>query len=251
VAVVEPTFTSTAYWASTSGTGGFYSFYAKYGNSSTPVRSDLNWLRLRIPFANGSAAGWGTDYGLYTQVVANFSKVTVLTDPQVDAGALLANGVPQFGKVFVGHEEYVTTREYFQFKQYVASGGTLGLMYGDELEVQVNYSGGVETFVAGHSWAFNGTAAYKSSARPFEKENENWVGSSYYPLSLREENARDAGVEYDALLNWTRTTVFNVWKVVGTATLAYYSHDYGKGQVVCFCRSPVKIALGTKGSYNW
>ncbi|MBI3858853.1 MAG: hypothetical protein HY296_01225 [Thaumarchaeota archaeon] len=247
VAVVQPTFTSTAYRESISANGGFYTFYAKYASSSAIILQDLTWLELRIPFADGSVAGWGTDFNLYAQVLANYSNAVVVTDPQVDGGALFASGTRRFEKVFVLHEEYVTAREYTQFKQFVASGGELYLMYGDELEVLVNYSSGVETFVAGHGWAFNGTAAYKSQARPFETQNENWVGSSYYPLSAGNETFRDSGAEFNALLNFTGTSIVRVWRISGNATLAYYTHIYGLGKVVCYCRSPVNALHAVVG----
>jgi len=236
VAMIKPVFTTTPYFDSSGNTqpGGFYSFYGKYENQ-TYVTTDLNWLRLNVSRASLSNFGWGTDYNLYLGELANHSELQVITDMEADA-----NGIPSsVGTLILGHEEYVTQREYLHFKQFVASGGNLVLMYGDELEVLVNYSSGIETFVVGHGWAFNGLAASKSNSRYFEQDNENWVASSYYGISPL-ENGGLGYAEFNALINRTDTTILQLWQVPNLPpdiTLAYYIHHYQAGVVTCFCRN--------------
>jgi hypothetical protein len=79
----------------------------------------------------------------------------------------------------LGHEEYVTPYEFHQFQQFVAQGGRIVAMCGNTFWGQVSYSSGVETFVAGHGFRFNGTAAWKTTYEPFDQEAASWFGSTF------------------------------------------------------------------------
>lgn len=104
VAVIQPVFTSTAYHeyykhatpdASSQGWGSFYIFYASNYHQTGNITQDL-WM-LSLPVSSGLSyfGGWGQDAGL--QGLVNGSglpprDVSVLTDMEVDGGALFGPG---------------------------------------------------------------------------------------------------------------------------------------------------------------
>ena len=246
VAVVIPTFTSAAY-----SLDGFYAFYVD--------PSDVSHLSVRPSdlYKVGTQAVWGDTYGLYHFLAANpdvSGNFTYLTDPQVDNGSLFENGVRQFRAVVLGHEEYVTKSEYFQFQAFVATGGVVIATSANSFWAEVNYSKttGVETFVIGHGWSFDGIHATYSSVHPFEAKNINWTGATYCckntnlvaspseanPIGAALHSAFGTSVfqthtpqEEDYLRNFTRTSVIATWSTPGVFT---YAHRYGSGVFVGF-----------------
>ncbi|QQG49482.1 MAG: hypothetical protein HY247_04065 [archaeon] len=181
-------------------------------------------------------------------IKSSISDLEVLSDIEVNNGALFSGGHRLFDNLIIGHEEYVTLQEYSQFKEFVRTGGKLIVMGGDTFEVRVNLTRGVETLVAGHGWNFNGSAAVTSphlncdadvphacdealvaALRPFQKENGNWVGSSYLQnTGLSEDNS---------ILNFTHTTLLTTYYTLPGRVVASYVHGYVQGTVWCFCRT--------------
>jgi len=269
VAVVEPTFTTTPYAGNS-----FYQFYRTYRNATGVVRTDLNLLSTKV------VEGWGTDDGLIAFLSSGSAKkcglvlgqnLRVVNDTEVSAGALFTqSGGRRFDAVIIGHEEYVTRQEYQQFWKYVASGGRLVEIGANSFFGLVSYerSTQMETYVAGHGWIFNGTAAWKSRYSPFIKDNAKWFGSSYCctetgnagilamnysnPLArLLDSNFGSrvfwyytTAIERNFVQNMTGTSIIatlykgslaNTEAPDGEGVLAAYAHQYRKGVVVCLC----------------
>jgi hypothetical protein len=99
--------------------------------------------------------------------------------------------------VILGHEEYVTTNEFNQFQTFVAGGGRIVAICGNTFWGQVSYSTstGIETFVAGHGFQFNGTAAWKSNLKPFDIESTSWFGSVFAGSGLTVKGAILTGTD--------------------------------------------------------
>jgi hypothetical protein len=167
----------------------FYDFYANYVN--TPVGtivndSTMNWLKVNVgsndtgegAFSNNN--GWGASLPLYQFLTSDqaaecgMPKVSVVTDLGIANGSLFSHGMRNFDVLVVGHDEYVSLDELTQLQQFVASGGRVVLMDGDNWEVQVGfdywtqclpahcYKEPHETFMQGHGWTFNGKFAKHS-----------------------------------------------------------------------------------------
>ena len=180
IAVVMPTFTAAAY------DNAFYVFYQKYINVSRGVNitKDLNLLSNKVTNApSSSASGFAMLYllGNLKWIEPN-SNVAFLTDQDVDAGTIFqTNGSNAFDVLVLGHQEYVTQREYDNFKQFVGDGGTMIILDGNVFYAEVKYDRNTEniTLVKGHSWAFNGKSAWRSVNERWKNETAEWVGSNY------------------------------------------------------------------------
>jgi hypothetical protein len=81
----------------------------------------------------------------------------------------------------LGHQEYVTQREYDNLKHFVENGGML--LDGNVFYAQVSYDRHHHsiTLVKGHGWAYNGITAWKSISEKWAKETSQWVGSNFLP----------------------------------------------------------------------
>ena len=246
VAVVAPSFTAAAY-----SPGAFYSFYASPTNVS---RLSVNLTRY---LALHPGLEWGDSKALYQYVknsTLDQSKLRYLTDQQVDSGALFRSHVRLYRAVVIGHEEYVTQAEYFQFQAFVASGGLIVSMDANNFWAKVNYSrtSGTVTLVLGHGWSFDGKTALRSEVHPFEARNSNWTGSSYCCLDLVEVGtpilsshigaALAAGYgravftqavvqEVNTVRNFTDTTLIVKWLYTGVYA---YEHAYKSGHFISF-----------------
>jgi hypothetical protein len=100
----------------------------------------------------------------------------------VDNGSIFKHsGGNSYDFVVLGHQEYVTQREYTNLKQYVADGGNLVILDGNIFYAEINYNptNGTITLVKGHSWAFNGQSAWRSVNERWRNETAEWVGSNY------------------------------------------------------------------------
>jgi hypothetical protein len=186
MAFVMPTFTLTPY---ANFKHSFYEFYIKYAHSMGPITDDLNLLRTHV-VGNWSSPIVNDEKPLYTFLTSAAAarcglvmgqNLKVITDMGVDDGGLFTGTVRQFDVLILGHEEYSTRVEYDQFKQFVASGGRIVEMSGNTFWAQVNFSKstGIETFVAGHGFQFDGKHAWKSSLEPFDTQSAGWFGSSF------------------------------------------------------------------------
>jgi hypothetical protein len=110
------------------------------------------------------------------------SNVTVLTDTDVDSGGIfLQNGSNAYDVVILGHQEYVTQREYDNLKQFVANGGTMIILDGNVFYAEVGYNRNTDIvrLMKGHGWAYNGKSAWKSIGERWANETAQWVGSNY------------------------------------------------------------------------
>ncbi|MGA8564091.1 MAG: N,N-dimethylformamidase beta subunit family domain-containing protein [Nitrososphaeraceae archaeon] len=168
IAVVMPTFTAAAY------NNAFYTFYEKYTHSprGLNITTDLNLLSSKVTNEpSSSASGFAMVYLLGNlKWIRPDSNIAFLTDQDVDAGSVFqGNGNNAYDVVILGHQEYVTQREYDNFKQFVGDGGTMIILDGNVFYAQVKYDSntGNITLVKGHGWAFNGLSAWKSV-------NERW-----------------------------------------------------------------------------
>jgi len=111
-----------------------------------------------------------------------------LTDADADYGSIFFNnGTNKYDLIILGHQEYVTQREYDNLKRFVANGGIMVLMDGNVFYAQVKYDRNTHTItlVKGHGWAYNGKSAWRSVAERWAKETSQWVGSNYYCFSCK------------------------------------------------------------------
>ena len=120
------------------------------------------------------------------------SSISVLTDADVDMGSIfMKNGITNNNKnnnknnrydiLIIGHQEYVTQREYENLKQFVANGGTLIVLDGNVFYAEVKYNRNTDivTLVKGHGWEFNGKSAWKNVYERWKIETSRWLGSNY------------------------------------------------------------------------
>jgi hypothetical protein len=186
MAFVMPTFTLTPY---ANFKHSFYEFYIKYGHYVGPITTDLNLLKTHV-VSNWSSSVVNDEKPLYTFLTSKVAarcglvmgqNLRVISDVGVNDGGLFTGSARQFDVLILGHEEYSTKVEYNQFKQFVASGGRIVAMSGNTFWAQVNYteSTGIETFVAGHGFQFDGTKAWSSTYEPFDTQSAGWFGSSF------------------------------------------------------------------------
>src|SRR5919205_1505736 len=163
IALVAPTFTAAAY-----DDNSFYTFYKLYGNTSvgTNVTSNLNLLSRHITNHDILRASI-----VMLKLVDNLklinpnSHVTILTDADVDNGSLFNNNNNSnniYDVAILGHQEYVTQKEYDNLKKFVTNGGTMMLLDGNVFFAEVKYNPHTKTesLVKGHWWAFNGKSAW-------------------------------------------------------------------------------------------
>jgi len=242
IAVVMPTFTAAAYDHS------FYVFYNKYINVTQGVNitTDLNLLSNKVTNKPSlSASGIAMLYLLGNlKWVSPQANIAFLTDQDVDEGSIFqGNGSNAYDVVILGHQEYVTQREYDNFKQFVGTGGTMIILDGNVLYAEVKYNNNTDTItlVKGHSWAFNGKSAWRSVNERWENETAQWVGSNYisdiskfsnnpFGYSPHEEqyitNPKDI-----ILLNYN-ATISPSTNRTGSVVVATYELNYLKGRVI-------------------
>ncbi|MBV9176796.1 MAG: hypothetical protein JO297_07135 [Nitrososphaeraceae archaeon] len=187
IALIVPTFTQAAY------NNAFYKFYEKYANVPyrKNVTSDLNLLSskvLPIDVASSSRSAFAM-----LQLVSNLkwitqqSNITILTDADVDNGSIFINNTSSsnnnnaYDVIILGHQEYVTQKEYDNLRKFVANGGTMIILDGNVFYAEVKYdrSNQTVTLVKGHWWAFNGKSAWKSVGERWKNETSKWVSSNY------------------------------------------------------------------------
>jgi hypothetical protein len=191
IALVEPTFTAAAY------NNSFYVFYQKYSHvpANTNITKDLNLLSSKVikyptitPTTKVHSAFAMLSILKNFKLISPNSDITVLTDADVDNGLIFDNrggsvdtNSNAYDVVILGHQEYVTQREYNYLKDFVSNGGTMFLLDGNVFYAQVKFDHNTNTvtLVKGHGWAFNGKSAWKSVAERWAKETSEWVGSNY------------------------------------------------------------------------
>jgi hypothetical protein len=124
------------------------------------------------------------------------SNTTVLSDEDAHNGYIFkkeggnstnSNDHNAYDVVILGHQEYVTQKEYDNLKKFVTNGGILFLMDGNTLYAEVKYDDKTKTvsLAKGHSWEFNGKSAWRSIGERWTKETSQWIGSNYLCYSCR------------------------------------------------------------------
>ncbi|HXP53208.1 MAG TPA: N,N-dimethylformamidase beta subunit family domain-containing protein, partial [Bacteroidia bacterium] len=142
IALIEPTFTAAAY------NNSFYVFYQKYSHVSADnnITNDLNLLSSKVikyptitPTTNVHSAFAMLSLLKNFKLISPDSNITVLTDADVDNGSVFHNSGGSvdtnsnvYDVVILGHQEYVTQREYNYLKDFVSNGGTMFLLDGNQ-----------------------------------------------------------------------------------------------------------------------
>ena len=181
IALINPTFTGAAYHTS------FYKFYFLYvtiPHSRKNVTTDLNLLSSNVTNQTSRSSSAFTFLYLpqHLKRILPNPNIDVLTDADADYGTIFSNnGSNKYEVIILGHQEYVTQREYDNLKRFVSNGGTMILMDGNVFYAQVKYDRNTHTIalVKGHGWAFNGKSAWRSVRERWKNETSQWVGSNY------------------------------------------------------------------------
>ena len=120
--------------------------------------------------------------------ISSQTQVKLLTDTDVNYGKIFDKHQSNlFDILILGHQEYVTQKEYDNLKQYVSNGGKIIAIDANIFYAQVKFFGNNNTIslVKGHGWAYNGKTAWKSINERWKSETQNWVGSNYLCYHLR------------------------------------------------------------------
>ena len=243
IAVVMPTFTAAAYDHS------FYLFYNKYINVSRGVNitTDLNLLSSKVTNEPSlRASGFAMLYLLGNlKWIRPESNIAFLTDQDVDAGSIFqVNGNNTYDVIILGHQEYVTNREYHNLKQFVGGGGTMIILDGNVFYAEVKYDINTDTItlVKGHSWAFNGKSAWRSVNERWKNETAQWVGSNYISNIAKFSNNPFEYLPHEEqfitnpkdiiLLNYNATISGDNPNKTGSVVVATYELNYLRGRVI-------------------
>ena len=178
IAFVMPTFTMAAY--DNYKDGSFYTFYKKYAGISENefVTTDLDLLSANVPnmteaFINGKSDGLEYLAKRISSSSPNM-EISFLTDTDVHNGLVFDdNNQNLYDLIILGHQEYVTEEEYYNFKKFVENGGILILFDSNVFYTEVAYNPTDEeiTLVQGHTWAFDGEKAWSSVYGKMENRN--------------------------------------------------------------------------------
>jgi hypothetical protein len=186
IAIVKPTFTAAAY------SNSFYKFYFLFMHtpSGKNVTTHLNLLSSKIPkqLAPLSSSAFTMVFlSRHLKKLLPQSNIDTLTDADVDGSSgasviFVKNGLDnKYNVLILGHQEYVTQKEYNNLKRFVANGGTLIALDGGLFYAEVRYDKRTQTatLVKGHGWTFNGKSAWKSVNERWKKDTSDWLGSNY------------------------------------------------------------------------
>jgi hypothetical protein len=185
------------------------------------------------------------------------SNITIYDDAAADNGFMFTkNGSNAFDLLILGHQEYVTQKEYDNLKRFVADGGTMLILDGNVFYAEVKYDPIKDTvsLVKGHYWAFNGRTAWKSVAERWKNETLQWVGSNYLcfqcvrsfqndPFGYKPHEEQYLDNPHDVVLfNYNASIPKTYFPVESTSTLqgqvtakpiiATYELNYKKGRVI-------------------
>jgi hypothetical protein len=205
IAIIRPTFTAAAY------DNAFYLFYKLNANAtigsnitrhvgllSNTITTNNNTLSEA---ASGVSSEAAIDYLVdHIKWLMPKSNITVLSDEDAHNGYIFKkegggnssnansnNNQNVYDVVILGHQEYVTQKEYDNLKKFVTNGGILFLMDGNTFYAEVKYDDKTKTvtLAKGHSWEFNGKSAWRSIGERWTKETSQWIGSNYLCYSCR------------------------------------------------------------------
>ena len=262
IALINPTFTSAAY------NNSFYVFYEKHSNTlpGVNVTSDLDLLSSTV-INNKKELSSSVSSMIYLlkniKWVTSQPNITLLTDEDVDKGIIFEknnsssndiaktnsssnsdNYINVYDIIILGHQEYVTQKEYDNLKQFVRSGGTMIILDGNVFYAEVRYDKNTQTvtLVKGHSWAFNGISAWRSVLERWAKETSEWVGSNYlcYSCNIRFTNDPFEYIHHEEqyitnphdiiLMNYNAS--LSDYPIQTRPVIATYELNYQKGRVI-------------------
>ncbi|MGB8022764.1 MAG: N,N-dimethylformamidase beta subunit family domain-containing protein [Nitrososphaeraceae archaeon] len=251
IALIKPTFTAAAY------NSAFYKFYFLFIHTfaGMNVTTHLNLLSSRVNnqlTALSSSASTMSFLPHHLKTLLPRSNIDVLTDADVDSGSpiFVKNGITsnRYDILIVGHEEYVTQKEYDNLKQFVANGGTLIVLDGNAFFAQIKYNSNTDiiTLVKGHGWAFNGESAWRSVNERWRKETSQWLGSNYLcysckitflnnPFGYKHHEEQYLTNQNDMILMNYNAVVMSTKKYhppVTKPVIATYQLNYQKGRVI-------------------
>ena len=251
IALIKPTFTAAAY------NSAFYKFYFLFIHTfaGMNVTTHLNLLSSRVNnqlTALSSSASTLSFLPRHLKTLLPRSNIDVLTDADVDSGSpiFVKNGITsnRYDILIVGHEEYVTQKEYDNLKQFVANGGTLIVLDGNAFFAQIKYNSNTDiiTLVKGHGWAFNGESAWRSVNERWRKETSQWLGSNYLcysckitflnnPFGYKHHEEQYLTNPNDMILMNYNAVVMSTKKYhppVTKPVIATYQLNYQKGRVI-------------------
>ncbi len=248
IALVFPTFTGAAYYKA------FYTFYQKYIDTmhGQNITQDLNLLSTKVnnqisPSASGDSMLFMIKN--LESIIPNLN-LHLLSDQDVDGGCIFTDaGKNAMDVIILGHQEYVTQKEYDNLREFVANGGTIILLDGNIFYAEVKYDSDTNkiTFVKGHSWASNGKSAWRSVNERWENETKQWIGSNYLSTSsatflndpfeyLHHEEQSITNSKDHILIDYKMSTLPNNKTQASTkkTIVAAYELDYLKGKVFSF-----------------
>src|SRR5919199_1602727 len=98
------------------------------------------------------------------------------------------NCTKMYDVLVLGHEEYVTQKEYNNFRRFVSDGGTIIFINGNMFYGEVSYDKdkNTVTLLKGHSWQYDtikNVATRSSIMERWFSENKEWVGSNTWRKS--------------------------------------------------------------------
>jgi hypothetical protein len=244
IALIKPIFTDAAY------NNKFYIFYNKYANISPKenITTDLDLLNSKISkYQSGSVPNVFAMLQLIKVIkwINNNTQINVLSDLDVDKGRLFdKNNHNLYDIIILGHQEYVTQKEYDSFRQFVSNGGIMILLDGNVFYAEIRYNDNNNTIslVKGHGWAYNGKTAWKSVNERWKDETKDWVGSNYLCYQCVKEfknnpfgylpheeqyvtNSKDI-----ILLNYNPILLPGIH--ISNVVIATYQLNYGRGKVI-------------------
>ena len=247
IALVLPTFTAAAY------NNSFYIFYQRYAHIpyGTNVTKDLNLLSSKVIITNLTSTTTTRSAFTMPKLVDSLKKknITILTDPDVDKGFIFKrNNANLYDVIILGHQEYVTQKEYDNLRKFVVDGGTMIILDGNVFYAEVKYDriDQTITLVKGHWWAFNGKSAWKSIGERWKEQTAQWVGSNYLcyecvgkfendPFGYRPHEEQYITNPRDIiLLNYNASIVLfgDQHLMKSKPVVATYELNYGKGKVI-------------------
>ena len=182
------------------------------------------------------------------------SNINVLSDADVDSGSPIFIKKSRITKnrydvLILGHQEYVTQREYDNLRRFVANGGTLIALDGGLFYAEVKYDNQTQTvtLVKGHGWTFNGKSAWKSINERWKKDTSDWVGSNYLcylckitflnnPFGYKHHEEQYLTNKNDLILiNYNAIVMSKGYhSPIAKPVIATYQLNYQKGKVIIF-----------------
>ncbi len=226
----------------------FYTFYKKYAqlNQNDFVTTDKDSLSPSLRNSNDSFNSKRA-LGLhhlknYTSSLLPNARLTYLADQDIHNGFIFAQDNSNlFDILILGHQEYVTQKEYNNLKKFVEHGGTIILFVANTFYTEVSYDpiNNKISLVKGHSWSFDGEKAWRDIKERWADENTEWMGSNYCgnfcqvtfnnnPFSYtHHEEQYITNPNAKILIDYQAQSQYNF-------LIAAYELKYGLGKVVSF-----------------